>query len=334
MINVDIRNLVPAFILGDRNGYAAAKALETGLSMFCQILQDGINNTLRVDTMPEWRLDEMAWELDCLYDHDGKIENKRAWIRDAVPLYASYGTIEAVYRYLSGYFSDVEAEENWQYGGEPYHFRVTVGGEWTDAKERWAKRAIEATKNVRSVLDDLAVGGSITVTVAGETKWWRMIYEMTTGDTLTGTLPQESTVGCVAEGKIAAFAAAEAHRFPYEMATEDMIAGTTPQESLAGCVTEDSIVANIEAAGFQYPYELTGTIPQETSIGEITEGLLSTTAEAAGFRYPYELAGTIPKENTVSAQGGAMATAQSDGSGAVFSYPQAGDNSLCGENEL
>lgn len=260
MIDVDIRRLVPAFILGDRNGYAAAKALETGLKMFCAVIQNGIDNAINVDKMPEWRLDEMAWELGCLYDYGADIENKRAWIRDAVPLYASYGTIEAVYLYLSGYFTDVEAEENWQYGGEPYHFRITVGGEWTDAKEQWAKRAVADTKNVRSVLDDLSIGSSAMIKIFGQTQWWRILYEMTTGDTLTGTIPQESTIGKIVEVLLS---------------------------------------ANTEAAGFRYPYELTGTIPQENMVSAQGSAMATAQSDGVGtvFSYPQTSGNTFCGEN-------------------------------------
>lgn len=260
MIDVDIRNLVPAFILGDRNGYAAAKALETGLKMFCRILQDGIDNAIHIDNMPEWRLDEMAWELDCLYDHEADIENKRAWIRDAVPLYASYGTIKAVYLYLSGYFTNVEAEENWQYGGEAFHFRITVDGEWTDAKEQWAKRAVADIKNVRSVLDDISVGSSEMIKIIGQTQWWRVHYEMTTGDTLAGTKPQESAIGRIAEGLLS---------------------------------------TNIEAAGFRYPYEIAGTIPQENMVSAQGSAMATALSDGAGtvFSYPQTSGNTFCGEN-------------------------------------
>lgn len=189
MIQVDISRLVPVFLLNDKNGLALAKALEKGMQLFCKTVQSGIDTAIHVDKMPEWRLDELSWELGCLYDFDAHVDSKRVWIRDAIPLYTSYGTVEAIYKYLSGYFEDVEVEESWQYRGEPFHFRVTVCGELTDAKEQWAKRAINNTKNVRSVLDDLSIGRSTVIRTVGETGWWRFPYEMAGLEPLCGTLP-------------------------------------------------------------------------------------------------------------------------------------------------
>ena len=191
MIQVDISRLVPAFLLNDRNGLALAKAMETGMQLFCRIVQNGIDTAIHVEKMPEWRLDELSWELGCLYDYNAGLENKRAWIRDAIPLYTSYGTLEAIYKYLGGYFEDVEVEESWQYRGEPFHFRVTVCGEWTDEKKQWAKRAIHDTKNIRSVLDDLSVGRSTGVSVSCETGFFRFHYDMASGEQLCGTIPEQ-----------------------------------------------------------------------------------------------------------------------------------------------
>ena len=51
---------------------------------------------------------------------------------------------------------------------DAFHFRVTVSGEWTLPTRRWARMAIAGrAKNVRSVLDSLAVGTSAVIVVHG-----------------------------------------------------------------------------------------------------------------------------------------------------------------------
>lgn len=168
----DLTRIVPRFILNDKNGYAIAKAMEAALNFFLAKCQEGLDCLQDVDKMPEWRLDEMAWECGCLYDENAGIEQKREWIRNATPLYAIWGTKKSVAEYLKGYFGEIEVEENWQYGGEPFHFRVTAGGEWTPENEAWTRRAVERAKNVRSILDDLRIGGKalLAITATGEIK--------------------------------------------------------------------------------------------------------------------------------------------------------------------
>lgn len=160
MFDFRIEDLLPAFLLADRNGYAMAKAVEAALKIMCSTVQTGLDIVKDVEQMPEWRLDEMAWEMGCLYDYTAPVEIKRRWIRDATPLCGALGTPQAVYSYLEGYFEEVELEEFWQYGGEPYHFRVTVSGLWDAKNEAWLRRAVEEAKNVRSICEDVAVGRS------------------------------------------------------------------------------------------------------------------------------------------------------------------------------
>lgn len=189
MIRVDMGQLLPRFLLADRTGAAMAAAVEAGLQAFCECVRGGCDTVLDTEKMPEWRLDEMAWELDCLYDYDAATENKRVWIRDAIPLYASYGTVAAIILYLQGFFEKVEVEEYWQYGADPYHFRVTLTGELTGAKAAWAKTAIEGTKNVRSILDGIASGTEGVIVVSGEARAQAFFSPLASDNTLAGLYP-------------------------------------------------------------------------------------------------------------------------------------------------
>ena len=153
--SVDIQRLFPQFLLRDKNGYAMAKALQAGLEYFLGKVQEGLDTVLDVDRMPEWRLDEMAWETNCIYEYTAEVEVKRNWIREATPDYRIYGTKAIVEKYLKAAFDEVKVEEFWEYGGEPFHFRVKVIGENTERNLRWAELAARKTKNVRSVLDEI-----------------------------------------------------------------------------------------------------------------------------------------------------------------------------------
>lgn len=157
MFQFDIQKWIPKFIWNDRNGHALAMAINAGLQMLNDSAAEGLKLINDYDDMPEWRLDELAWETNCLYDYNAPIETKRQWIKNALPFYKLYGTPMAIYQYLGSYFDKVDLQENWEYDGEPYHFRVTVEGEWTPDNETWSKKAIETAKNVRSVLDSMRV---------------------------------------------------------------------------------------------------------------------------------------------------------------------------------
>lgn len=153
MMDFDIKGLVPRFLWNDRNGHALAKALEAGLNDFLAVCKIGLHTWGNVDDMPEWRLDELAWEYSIPYDYTADVKIKRLWVADALSLSRLYGTPEGIIQYMGAYFEGAVLEENWEYGGEPYHFRALFPGSWTPEKVAWATTAIETVKNVRSVLD-------------------------------------------------------------------------------------------------------------------------------------------------------------------------------------
>lgn len=189
MMDVDISRLVPQFLLTDHNGYALSKAIELGLQIFCQVIHDGTEVVLNVDTMPEWRLDEMAWEMNCLYDFDAGVQEKRGWIRNAVRNFAQFGTVASIESYLSSYFGYTTVEENWEYGGQPFHFRVSVNDNLTEKQREWAANAVSSVKNVRSVLDDILLHISATIEIETETENFLFPYVFPGDDVFSGQIP-------------------------------------------------------------------------------------------------------------------------------------------------
>ena len=96
MLEHSLGDLFPRFLLRDKNGYALAKALDAAMLYFTGKVEAGIKLIDDVDTMPEWRLDELAWELDCFYDWTGTIDEKRNWINKALPYSYDAGTPQAI----------------------------------------------------------------------------------------------------------------------------------------------------------------------------------------------------------------------------------------------
>lgn len=178
MFEFDLEQVFPGLILGDQTGYALAKAIAAGLHDFLDAVGEGLKVTQDIAEMPEWRLDEMAWELGCLYDYNADIEQKRAWIENAVPLYSIRGTPRSIVEYLAGYFGGAAVEENWQYSGSPFHFRVTVAGELNPENDAWMQQAVAIAKNVRSVLDSFSVGAETAIVISAETYNVNVPYRM------------------------------------------------------------------------------------------------------------------------------------------------------------
>lgn len=288
---MNINEIFPAFLLRDRNGYALAKAIEAGLSYMERVIEKGLACVMDCDTMPEWRLDEMAWETNCLYDYNADVEKKRKWIKDALPQYRLYGTPEGIYRYVRGYFDDIILEEWWEYGGEPYHFRITVDGNWTPEDEAWVRKAVGIVKNVRSVLDAFQIG-------------------------IRGSL------GMTAEGEVLA-------RFTYPMTNEGQKAGTWPE--IAKAVKVENADAAIETvdSSCRMPYTMTGTVPDVSTMGAVedADAAIDSTAEAHEIHYPAtgeeRKSGAYPENAQAVSLDGADVALESEAEANRTEYPMA-----------
>lgn len=160
MISVfDIRSIFPRFILRDKNGYALAKAIEAGLNYYLEKAREGLAAVQDVDSMPEWRLDELAWELNCLYDAAADIDIKREWVREAYKNARIHGTAEGVRQYLKTYFGESSITELGGTAGGAFLFDVNVSGIRSDENEAWIRAAVAKAKNVRSELRNIVYNG-------------------------------------------------------------------------------------------------------------------------------------------------------------------------------
>lgn len=159
MIDFDIRWIFPRFLINDQEGFAMCKALEAGLRDYLDIIQGAVDVWGNVSAMPEWRLDELAWEYNCPYDYFASVDKKRKWIAEAYELARLQGTPAAIVKYLEGYFDGVDVQSADHYQADPYHFRVVVAGEQTAESSAWAQKAIATVKNVRSLLDSVTYNG-------------------------------------------------------------------------------------------------------------------------------------------------------------------------------
>lgn len=166
MFSFEIGRWVPKFILGDKNGYALAKAIESAMRAMNDAVLQGVKCVTDCKEMPEWRLDELAWEYNATwYNYDADIERKRAQIEGAMEYYNRLGTPEAVQRAIADVFGDGTVKEWFQYEGEPYHFRVHTTNT-TILLENRARfmRLLDAVKNTRSVLDEVIYEGEARTT--------------------------------------------------------------------------------------------------------------------------------------------------------------------------
>ncbi len=185
------RELLPDSLSGDASIRAAAAALDTvldattraipGVLLYARLAHDtgaaasvpmlpplsrltALSGGLA--SLPEPVLDHLAWQLHVEgYEAAVDVAAKRQLIAGSLLLHRRRGTPWAVRTALEAALHVPATVQQWfEYGGEPYFFRVRLelGGAGLDeAAQRNALQLIQDYKNVRSWLDYLETASSI-----------------------------------------------------------------------------------------------------------------------------------------------------------------------------
>lgn len=110
----------------------------------------------RIDELPENLIDALAEQFHVdFYDAEMSLQQKRTVVKNSIAWHRRKGTPSVVEEMVQTVFESAHVEEWFEYGGEPYHFRVTlITAPLTDKAvlERLVD-AINKTKNVRSWLE-------------------------------------------------------------------------------------------------------------------------------------------------------------------------------------
>lgn len=110
----------------------------------------------RIDDLPEDVLDILAVDLKVdWYNYAGTLQEKRRTIKDSWYVHRYMGSVAAVERALSDIWPESSVEEWFDYGGDPYHFRIlleTVDDESPIYPEKAIER-VRMFKPARSAID-------------------------------------------------------------------------------------------------------------------------------------------------------------------------------------
>ena len=112
-----------------------------------------------INTQPEKVLDELGWQFNIPeYTSTLPIETKRNLIKTAILTHKQRGTPVAVERVVKDVFGDGYVEEWFNYGGEPYHFKVhTSNVSAGDEEAKLFESIIASSQNVRSYLEAVMI---------------------------------------------------------------------------------------------------------------------------------------------------------------------------------
>lgn len=152
-----LQRILPSSISGD----ATVKEIVQAISGRLAQLGEQAELVLilpRLKKLSEEIVDELAWQYHVdFYDVAADITKKRELVRKAIARHRYKGTPAAVEEVCSAAFDTAEVVEWYEYGGEPYHFRVRMVQESIPDETAMAEmvKAVNSAKNTRSWLDSL-----------------------------------------------------------------------------------------------------------------------------------------------------------------------------------
>lgn len=156
--DVDILELLPGWMQED----ASIKALAVGTNEEAKRVYDLTGILTRWDkigSLGEDYLDSLAKELNIpWYRTDASIETKRRIILNSDLVHKILGTKKAVEMVVNDYFDEGEVREWFEYGGDPYHFRVvSENSENVEENAAMFLQLLNTVKRKSAWLDALAV---------------------------------------------------------------------------------------------------------------------------------------------------------------------------------
>lgn len=109
-----------------------------------------------IDDMPDHILDLLAIESRTqYYDENLSVETKRRLLKNTLIWHCKAGTPSAVEELISTIFGEGEVKEWFEYGGDPYSFKIISDAALDEESAIEFSKMIDKVKNVRSHLDGL-----------------------------------------------------------------------------------------------------------------------------------------------------------------------------------
>lgn len=150
--------IMPPALTHDKSIMALAAADAEALAVRLEEI-DRVRIISNIDGLDEAVLDILARDFKVdWYDPDYSLEEKRRTLKDSWRVHKTLGTRAAVETAISAIYPETTVEEWFEYGGEPYHFRLRINlandsGDIT--KQRRVFQRLNFYKSLRSHVDEV-----------------------------------------------------------------------------------------------------------------------------------------------------------------------------------
>lgn len=248
----------------------------------------------RIDELSEPVLDALAYDLHVdWYDYNHPVEAKRAVIRDSVKVHMRLGTKYAVVTALGSLYPETEVEEWFQYGGQPYYFRIVLDVTNSHVTATYSQiiKAVNLYKSLRSRLEEgengIVFRSRSGILIKSSAGYYKFTSGMT-GQRLAGTFPKTSTIGVI--NRAAVIVEGSARDSPFA----SPLAGTRPVQSTIGVIQREEAIVTAGAGETAFSAPLAGTIPAQSTVGEIERSGTEMTLTGGNAAFHAKMCGSQP----------------------------------------
>lgn len=242
----------------------------------------------RMDDLPEDLLDILAYDFKIdWYDYNYPVETKRNLLKSCWSVHRRLGTKASVDAALSSVYPGSSTEEWFQYGGQPYHFRVicditddSIPANWTDLVN-----VVRTYKRLSAKPDGISYQTRVSCVIGTHTDYF--IYSLPQA----GTKPHRNTISGVVDTNIMTQTAID--RVQYANSPTGVAkAGTMPQRAAQGGIVSTAIEVDVGTVGNTYTVPLSGTLPDRATFGKTSNGNVSNQVDGTAYRYSVKRCGS------------------------------------------
>lgn len=286
--SIPLDQTIPPALTRDPRTIALGEVLAKQLQKTALLIRDNAGIFYRIDELGELMLDILASDLHVdWYDYGADIDEKRKLIKNSVAIHRMAGTPAGLRLAIESTHNEIELEEWFDYGGDPFYFRVGINiiDPEKEINQGRLLNIVRTYKPVRAHLEDEAIA-------------FRSVHHFLVGFTTgfvayaaprCGTRPRPATVGEIGKGNIRIRAEPVGTSYAAPM-TGQAVTGTRPNNSTVGGMMVQPITVGAAPVGTSYAAPKTGAVVAGTHPDPATTGAsggsgLSASVAAEGTAY-------------------------------------------------
>ena len=154
----NLLRILPDILRNDKKMFSLATAIADELSFLSTVTSLASIYT-HIDALPEEILDTLAVDFKVdWWGYDYSLEEKRRTLKASWFVHRKLGTRSAVERALSAIYENSHVSEWFEYGGEPYNFRLLIDANYESVDPVKYKQVLDRVsfyKNLRSLLEGI-----------------------------------------------------------------------------------------------------------------------------------------------------------------------------------